>query len=89
MDAFKFMRQSPVKLSDTIYSETIDSLKEARKNRDLHWLCELYVEAFILLEDVELVNRNKTASIGRYEELLQQAHLDAQVPIPTEPERFM
>lgn len=77
MDAFNL---KPVQLSETVYSETISSFKDARKKCDRRWLAELYVEAFILLEDAGLVNRNKTPSIERYEELLWHAHLDAQVP---------
>lgn len=76
MEAFNL---KPVKLSETVYSETISDMQEARKKRDGHWLAELYVEAFILLEDAGLINRNKTPNIERYEELLWHAHLDAQV----------
>lgn len=76
MEAFNL---KPVKLSETVYSETISDMKEARKERDSRWLAELYVDAFILLEDAGLVNRNKTPNIERYEELLWHAHLDAQV----------
>lgn len=76
MEAFNL---KPVKLSETVYSETISDMKEARKKRDSRWLAELYVEAFILLEDAGLADRNKTPNIERYEELLWHAHLDAQV----------
>lgn len=84
MDAFFNLK--PVGLSETVYSETISSMKEARKKRDGRWLAELYVEAFILLEDAGLINRNKTPNIERYEELLWHAHLDAQISIPAEEE---
>ena len=76
MEAFNL---KPVKLSETVYSETISDMKEARKKRDGRWLAELYVEAFILLEDAGLLNRNNPPIIERYEELLWHAHLDAQV----------
>lgn len=84
MDAFFNLK--PVGLSETVYSETISSMKEARKKRDGRWLAELYVEAFILLEDAGLVNRNSTQSVECYGELLWHAHLDAQVEIPAEEE---
>lgn len=81
MDAFNL---KPVQLSETVYSETISDMRQARKSKDERWLAELYVDAFILLEDAGLVNRNKTPNSERYEELLWHAHLDAQIPIPAE-----
>jgi len=78
MDMFKI---KPVpSLSDTVYSETIDSLKEARKANDVRWLCELHVEAFILLRDQGLLDDSNRVTVGRYEELLWHCHLDAQIP---------
>ena len=47
MEAFNL---KPVKLSETVYSETISDMKEARKKRDGRWLAELYVEAFIVID---------------------------------------
>jgi len=80
MDAFFHLK--PIGLSETVYSEAISNMKEARKKRDGRWLAELYVEAFILLEDAGLINRDKTLNIEWYEELLWHAHLDAQIDIP-------
>ena len=77
MDAFNL---KPVPLSETVYSETINDIREARRKRDGRWLVELHIEAFCLLDEAGLINRNKKPNPERYEELLWHLHLDAQVP---------
>jgi len=70
----------PVPLSDTVYSETLSNLDEAERLKDGKWICELHVEAFILLKEQGLVDDNNCVSVGRYKSLLWHCHLDAQIP---------
>lgn len=75
-EKFKF---KPIKLSDTVYSELIDKIQEAYNKRDIDWLLELYIEAFILLKEAGLVDDNNRVNVNCYPKFLLHCHLDAQV----------
>lgn len=70
----------PVPLSDTVYSETLDNMREARKSGDWRWYGDLCIEAHTILVDADALKPGQPISVTRFPTLLWHCHLDAQVP---------
>ena len=86
MDALfiKLIGPSPIKLSDTAYSEAAENLQEAQMMGDWRWYGDMCIEAHGLLVDADVLKPGQPISVTRFPSLLQHCHLDAQVYEPPE-----